>query len=101
MTLGLTAAIEWQTQDFQNRTGIQCEFNSTLLEVDLDRDRSTAVFRILQETLTNVARHASATKVNIYLGKKDRKHRIDCGGQWEGDHEKVRFSIRNPLDFLE
>jgi signal transduction histidine kinase len=69
--LGLTAAIEWQTQDFQNRTGIQCEFNSTLIEVDLDRDRSTAVFRTLQETLTNVTRHASATRVNIYLGKKD------------------------------
>jgi signal transduction histidine kinase len=69
--LGLIAAIEWQAQEFQNRTGIQCKFNSSLREVDLDRDRSTAVFRILQETLTNVARHASATRVNIYLGKKD------------------------------
>jgi len=69
--LGLTAAIEWQSQDFQGRTGVQCEFKSTLPEVDLDRDRSTAVFRILQETLTNVARHANATKVSIYLGKKD------------------------------
>jgi signal transduction histidine kinase len=69
--LGLTAAIEWQSQDFQGRTGVQCEFKSTLSEVDLDRDRSTAAFRILQETLTNVARHANATKVNIYLGEID------------------------------
>jgi PAS domain S-box-containing protein len=65
--LGLTAAIEWQAQDFRNRTGIECEFNSNVREVDLDQDRSTTVFRILQETLTNVARHASATYVNIFL----------------------------------
>jgi PAS domain S-box-containing protein len=69
--LGLTAAIEWQAQDFQNRTGIECEFNSNLREVDLDRDRSTTVFRILQETLTNVARHASATRVNICLKEEE------------------------------
>ena len=68
--LGLTAAIEWQAQDFQNRTGIRCEFNSNLKEIDLDRDRSTTVFRILQETLTNVARHASATRVNICLNEE-------------------------------
>ena len=69
--LGLTAAIEWQAQDFQTRIGIECTFSSNLGEIDLDRDRSTAVFRILQETLTNVARHASASQVNIYLGKQD------------------------------
>ncbi len=63
--LGLIAAIEWQMQDFQNRKGIKCEFNSSLEEVALDRDCSTAVFRIFQETLTNVARHARANKVRI------------------------------------
>ena len=68
--LGLTAATEWQAQDFQDRTGIQCEFSSNLREIDLDRDRSTTVFRILQETLTNVARHASATRVNICLNEE-------------------------------
>jgi PAS domain S-box-containing protein len=68
--LGLTAAIEWQAQDFQTRTGIQCEFNPNLREIDLDRDRSTTVFRIFQETLTNVARHASATRVNICLNEE-------------------------------
>jgi PAS domain S-box-containing protein len=68
--LGLTAAIEWQAQDFQIRTGIECAFHSNLREVDLDRDRSTTVFRILQETLTNVARHASATHVSIFLNEE-------------------------------
>jgi signal transduction histidine kinase len=63
--LGLIAALEWQAQEFQDRTGIKCEFNSSLEEVELDRDRSTGVFRIFQETLTNVARHSNATQVNI------------------------------------
>ena len=65
--LGLIAAIEWQAQDFENRTGITCDFSSSVEEIDLDRDRSTAVFRIFQETLTNVSRHANATRVKISL----------------------------------
>jgi len=73
--LGIFAAIEWQTEDFQDRTGIKCEFNSSLEDVELDRDCSTAVFRIFQETLTNVARHANATRVNISL-KEDNSNLI-------------------------
>jgi two-component system sensor histidine kinase UhpB len=46
--LGLIAAIEWQAQDFENRTGITCDFSSSVEEIDLVRDRSTAVFRIFQ-----------------------------------------------------
>src|ERR1051325_12176008 len=53
--LGLEAAIEWQLQDFQKRTGIKCELTSHL-NIRLSRDRATAVFRIFQETLTNIAR---------------------------------------------
>ena len=65
--LGLIAAIEWQTQDFENRTGITSVFSSNLEEIELDRDRSTAVFRIFQEALTNVSRHADATRAKINL----------------------------------
>ena len=65
--LGLIPAIEWEVQDFENRTGITCVFNSSTQEIDLDRDRLTAVFRIFQETLTNVSRHAKATRVKINL----------------------------------
>ncbi|MDE3057016.1 MAG: response regulator [Bacteroidota bacterium] len=65
--LGLIAAIEWQAQEFQHRTNITCRFVSTLREIELDRERSTAAFRILQETLTNIVRHAQATKVSIRL----------------------------------
>jgi signal transduction histidine kinase len=65
--LGLVPAIEWQAQEFQERTGIECDFRSE--NIDLDRERSTAIFRIFQESLTNVARHANATRVNIKLGE--------------------------------
>jgi PAS domain S-box-containing protein len=65
--LGLVAAIEWQAQEFQARTGIACEIAASLPDVDLDRTQATAMFRILQETLTNVARHAGATRVVIRL----------------------------------
>jgi signal transduction histidine kinase len=65
--LGLEAAIEWQIQDFQKRTGIRCEFASNLNDARLGPDRATAVFRIFQETLTNIVRHANATRVKIKL----------------------------------
>lgn len=63
--LGLLAAIEWQAEEFQRRTGIRCECFLTAEAVQLDRDGATAVFRILQESLTNVMRHANATRVSI------------------------------------
>jgi PAS domain S-box-containing protein len=67
--LGLAAAIEWQLQEFQARTGIACVFTSNLQDVNLELERSTAVFRIFQETLTNVARHAQATRVETSLNQ--------------------------------
>ncbi|MGH7595821.1 MAG: response regulator [bacterium] len=71
--LGLVAAIEWQTGQFRERTGIECEAALDLDGVNLDRERSTMFFRILQEALTNVVRHAQATKVKIDLTKRGRK----------------------------
>ncbi|MEP7153634.1 MAG: GAF domain-containing sensor histidine kinase, partial [Nitrospira sp.] len=65
--LGLIPAIEWQAQEFQNRTGIQCTLNIYLRTVALSVDRSTGVFRIFQEILTNVARHAQASLVDISM----------------------------------
>jgi signal transduction histidine kinase len=68
--LGLIGAIEWFTQQFERRAEIRCEINQygpEILSPDLDRDRSTAVFRIYQEILLNVRRHAKATRVWIDL----------------------------------
>ena len=70
-SLGLCAAVEWQAKDFEIRTGIACSAAVPEMEHRLDRDRSTALFRILQESLTNIARHAQATRVEIDLSCED------------------------------
>jgi signal transduction histidine kinase len=66
--LGLAAAIEWQAQQFQARTGIICD--CSLENIELSAEQSTAVFRIFQEALTNVVRHAQATRVDIKINKE-------------------------------
>ena len=65
--LGLTAAMQWQAEDFQKRAGVLCTVRSDLGDARLGRDASTAVFRVFQECLTNVARHAGARWVRAIL----------------------------------
>jgi PAS domain S-box-containing protein len=65
--LGLEAAVEWQAREFQHRTGIVCDTTIWPRNMVLEPEQSTALFRILQEILTNVARHAHATNVYIKL----------------------------------
>ncbi len=69
--LGLVAAMEWQAREFQARTGIRCRFVSDVQRIVLDADRKTGVFRIFQETLTNVARHARASRVTVRLSQSN------------------------------
>jgi signal transduction histidine kinase len=68
--LGLIPAIEWHLQEFGKRTGIKSDFVSRPGELHLSEPQSTAFFRILQEALTNVARHARASRVRIRLHQK-------------------------------
>jgi signal transduction histidine kinase len=65
--LGLAAAIEWQAAEFQKRTGVKCEVTSEISEPILDEELNTAFFRIFQESLTNVVRHANASRVDVRL----------------------------------
>jgi PAS domain S-box-containing protein len=65
--LGLAAAIEWQAREFQRRTEVECRITRLEEEVTMSPEKSTAVFRIFQEVLTNVARHAAATLVEVSL----------------------------------
>lgn len=71
--LGLSAAIQWEADQFCDRTDIACEVVLSPEKIVLDRDHSTAVFRIFQELLTNVARHANATRVKVNLVKKEKE----------------------------
>jgi PAS domain S-box-containing protein len=69
--LGLIAAIEWQSQEFKRRSGINTFFLSSLVEFDFDPSTAIGLFRICQESLTNVARHSSARNVWISLDWAD------------------------------
>jgi signal transduction histidine kinase len=66
-SLGLIPAIEWLAQEFEKRTGTPCEFVTSNDDLSLDQEKTTALFRICQEALTNVTRYAEATEVNIVL----------------------------------
>jgi PAS domain S-box-containing protein len=68
--LGLNAALEGQAQEFQNRTGIPCHITFLEEPLVLEPEQSTAIFRIFQESLTNVARHAHATRVEARLQRE-------------------------------
>src|SRR6185295_8794072 len=70
-TAGLLAALEWQAIQFQTQTGIVCEVKAEVKEALWDQDLNTAFFRIFQEALTNVIRHAKATKVLVRLAEAD------------------------------
>jgi signal transduction histidine kinase len=70
--LGLAAAADWLTQNFTARTGIPCEL-ATASDLELADPQATSLFRILQESLTNVAKHARATQVEVTLEKSARE----------------------------
>jgi two-component system sensor histidine kinase UhpB len=94
--LGLAAAIEWQTEEFQNRTGIKCKLTIDPEDITLDEKRSTAIFRIFQETLTNIARHAKATRVTASLKEEDDKLELRVRDNGKGITKK---QISDPKSF--
>jgi PAS domain S-box-containing protein len=69
--LGLVPAAEWLVQNFTERTGIHCEFAVGVPDLELEDPYASAVFRILQESLTNVARHAQASLVEVALDRRN------------------------------
>ncbi|HEV8370228.1 MAG TPA: PAS domain S-box protein [Pyrinomonadaceae bacterium] len=75
--LGLVAAIEWQTQQFQRRTGLQVHWESDLEAAEVSHDGATAVFRIFQEVLTNVLRHSRANNIYVKLFQRRRQLELE------------------------
>jgi signal transduction histidine kinase len=66
-TLGLIPSLEWLTREFEKKTGVQCRFQSNVHQVVIDRHLSICFFRICQEALTNISKHAQASKVDVTL----------------------------------
>jgi PAS domain S-box-containing protein len=69
--LGLVPAVEWQIEQFQARSGLKCHWTNNASDIELTRERATAVFRILQEILTNVLRHAGAANLYVKLSRSN------------------------------
>lgn len=69
--LGLVAAVEWATEEFEGRTGIDCRTSLPPGDLRIEPEHATAIFRIFQETLTNIARHAAASCVQIRLAQEN------------------------------
>lgn len=94
--LGLTAAIEWQAGEFQKRTGMKCELSLNLKDTLLSQDISTAVYRILQEALTNIVRHAQATYVKIVLKEETDRIVLEIADDGKGITQE---QITHPKSF--
>jgi len=82
--LGLAAAVEWLAKEFQNRSGIACSAHIEPSDIEMDRDRATALFRVAQEALTNIMRHAQADRVDIQLTLKDGTVRLKVADNGRG-----------------
>jgi PAS domain S-box-containing protein len=87
--LGLAAAVEWQARTFQERTGITCDTVIRPHRILVSAEQSTALFRILQEVLTNVARHAQATTVHIRLEESDDSVSLQVSDDGRGIPERA------------
>jgi signal transduction histidine kinase len=89
--LGLVATVEWAVEEFGTRTGTKCHLNLPEEDVAVEPDRATAIFRILQETLTNVARHAGATEVEVRLAMGDRSLTLEVHDNGKGILEEKLY----------
>ena len=91
LDMGITAAIEWLTADFCMRTGLVCNLSAREEDLDFSEDQSIAVFRIVQESLTNIARHARAQVIEIAIETTVDRYRLSIRDDGVGfDPESVR-----------
>ncbi|MBA5639736.1 histidine kinase [Duganella sp. LX20W] len=99
LDLGIVAGLEWLCKEFEQQAGVHCAFSANRREFALDNDQSTALFRIVQEALTNIAKHAGASRVTVKLART--RHHVSLkisdngSGIWQGDRAKPEsFGIR-------
>jgi two-component system sensor histidine kinase UhpB len=91
LDFGIVAALEWQVKEFEKQMGVSCKFTSNEKEIDLSADHAIALFRIFQEALTNIAKHAGATRVTVALQRLPQHVALtitDNGGGVQADDRK-------------
>jgi len=100
---GLSEAIQWHAQQFQDRTGISVKWDSLLEDLNLNREQSTAIFRIFQEALTNTLRHAQATRVDILMSREGGEFVLTIRDNGKGitEDEKAAMSALGLLGMRE
>jgi PAS domain S-box-containing protein len=91
LDMGLTSALEWLVSEFSQTSGIHCRLKAPPTRLGLDDERATAAFRVIQESLTNVARHAQASRVDILLEQSRRHIRVEVRDNGKGfDQQRTR-----------
>jgi two-component system sensor histidine kinase UhpB len=103
LDFGLVAAIDWQATEFEKQTGIGCAFESNRKDIVLHPDQATALFRIFQEALTNISKHAGATEVRVELVRGTRNVRLQiadngCGIAIRDRTKPKSFGIRGMIE---
>jgi two-component system, NarL family, sensor histidine kinase UhpB len=103
LDFGIVAAIDWQAKEFEKQLGISCAFSTNKKDVELHADQATALFRIFQEALTNIGKHANADRVTVRLVRTNRSVRLEVGDNGRGigatDRLKPKsFGIRGMVE---
>ena len=103
LDFGIVAAIDWQAKEFEKQFGIPCRVSSNKKEITLHPDQATALFRIFQEALTNIGKHASADQVTVKLACSNRSVRLEVADNGRGiasaDRLKPKsFGIRGMIE---
>ena len=103
LDFGLVAAIEWQAKEFEKQFGLPCEVVANRKEIKLSSDQATALFRIFQEALTNIGKHAHASRVRVDLVRGNRNVRLQIADNGRGianeDRMKPKsFGIRGMVE---
>jgi signal transduction histidine kinase len=99
--LGLVPSIEWLVENFGQRTGIACELSIGDRDLHLSHEHATAIFRIIQESLTNVAKHARATSVNVRVSRDDGRAVIEVADDGRGGADAAGSGLRGLADRVE
>jgi signal transduction histidine kinase len=88
-SVGLAAAVEWHTREFTKRTAIKVKLRQSTELPPIDDTVTTGVYRIVQEALTNVARHSEATQVEVAMQMKDGKLLVEIADNGKGIDEAM------------